>query len=286
MSGQEKIYQMVTDQIISKLEQGTAPWQKPWKGGSSYAPVNLKSKKPYRGINIFLLGCAGYSSRYWASFKQVQQMGGKVKKGEKGHLCVFWKILSKKEHDKNGEEVEKNIPLLRYYKVFNLDQVEGIEDPDGDNFVAEHNSIEAAQNIIENMPNKPKITYNEQRAYYRPSEDKVNIPKIESFVSSEEFYSTSFHELVHSTGHKSRLNRKEINQSFFGDQDYSFEELVAEFGSAFLCGESGIVNDVIDNSASYINSWKKKLSDNPKWVVQAAGKAQKAADYILDRKFD
>ena len=282
MSGQEKIYEMVTDEIIKKLEQGVVPWKQPWTGGTSRVPYNYKTKKAYRGINVLLLGLSGHNSRYWMSFKQAQEFGGKVKKGEKGHLCVFWKIITKEEENENGERIEKTIPLLRYYKVFNLDQVEGIEDPDIHNCNMDE-AIEEAEQIIENYQDKPEIVSNEQSAYYNPNKDYINIPKFETFTDNSSYYSTLFHEMVHSTGHESRLGRHINASNFFGSEDYSFEELVAELGSSFLCAQTNILNDTIDQSASYINAWLKKLRENKKWIVQASGKAQKAVDYITNQ---
>jgi antirestriction protein ArdC len=184
-------------------------------------------------------------------------------------------------HDKDNPGETKDIPMIRYYKVFNAEQTEGIDYPKPPE--RDFNPIEEAEKILAGMPNRPAITHGEARAYYRPSEDRVNLPPQGSFTSDEAYYSTLFHELAHATGHASRLDRKEITEvNLFGSHDYSKEELVAEMGSAYLCGASGISPQTIDNQAAYIHGWLRKLRDDQKFVVLAAAKAQKAADYILN----
>ncbi len=284
-NGQDKIYAMITDRIIEELEKGTVPWRMPWNGYIKGFPQNFTSKKSYRGVNIFLLQLAMRSTPYWITFKQAKQLKGSIKKGEKGYPVIFWKFLE--SVDKETDE-KKNIPLLRYYTVFNLDQCEGIKLPEIDQpETREFSPIEQAEKIIADMPNKPTIKHDEARAYYRPSADVVNMPKKKLFLSDAEYYSTMFHELAHSTGHTSRLNREgDAKNHMFGSKDYSKEELIAEMGSAFLCAESNIENETIENSAAYIAGWLSKLKGDNRLLIQAAGKAQKAADYILDRKFE
>jgi len=275
VSGQRKIYEMINNRIIGLLEKDEIPWKKPWISGD---PVNFISGKPYRGINPFILISSGFSCPYWVSFKQAKGKGGRVKKGEKGFPVVFWKWIE--VQDPESESGKKRVPFLKYYTVFNLEQTEGIDIPESQ--TRDFNPITKAEKVIHEMPNAPVIEHIEHRAYYRPSEDVVNMPKANLFQSDEEYYSTLFHELTHSTGHKSRLNRDEIsNISLFGSHDYSKEELVAEMGSAFLCGHCGIEPAVIENQAAYIQNWLKKLQSNKKWLVYAAAKAQKAADFIL-----
>ncbi len=286
MSGQNTIYEMITERIISLLEQGTIPWRKPWSGGSSSdMPMNMKSKREYRGINVFLLACMGYSSRYWLSYKQAKEKGGQVRKGEKGTPVIFWKRYETEDRV-TGEK--KDVPVLRYYTVFNLDQIDGLEAPDAPVEInTEFEPIAASQAIIEDMPDRPKIVHNEPRAYYRPGTDTVNLPKPELFAQREEYYSTAFHELTHATGHESRLNRRPSSEiRHFGDKEYSQEELVAEMGSAFLCAQARIDQVTIENSAAYISNWLQVLKADVKMVVIAAAQAQKASDYILDRKFE
>ena len=299
-----KVYEIVTDQIIRQLEEGTVPWHKPWKWGSGFSfsgstagPVNLATKKPYRGINIFLLLCTPYESPYWVSIKQANKLGGRVRKDEKSSMVIFWKPLEvedKENKNEDGTPKKKTIPLLRYYRVFNVEQCEGLESkipqpPEPEPEAPEpepFQPIECCEKVVEGMPNRPEIRHKEARAYYRPSEDFVNLPKQELFESPEEYYSTAFHELTHSTGHKSRLARPEITKGLivFGSHDYSKEELVAEMGAAFLCGHCQIEQKTLYNSAAYIQGWLKKLRDDRKLVVHAAAAAQRAADYILGKE--
>jgi antirestriction protein ArdC len=280
----EKIYQMVTDRILSLLEQGTIPWNRPWSGSASKEhPMNLESQREYRGMNVFLLSAMGFSSRYWLSFKQAKERGGHVRKGERSTPVIFWKRLAVADKE-TGDP--KEIPMIRYYSVFNLDQIEGIKPPDAlEPVVNEFNPIERAEAIIAGMPNPPMIIHSEPRAYYRPAADTVNLPKPELFAKPEHYYSTAFHELAHSTGHETRLKRRpSAVLRFFGDKEYSREELVAEMGAAFLSAEAGIEQAVIENQAAYLQSWISVLKGSPKLVVQAASAAQAAADFILNRQ--
>ena len=274
---------MVTDSIIAKLEQGVIPWRKTWQGGQM--PKSLTSKKPYRGINNFLLGMQGFRSPFWATFNQIKKQGGTVKKGEKGTVIVFWKWL--KEKDKaTGKETGKNIPLLRYFKVWNTDQTEGLKVPEFETVKPiDFNPIKECENIVNGIPLPPTIEHGGTAAYYVPAKDLVNMPPANTFESPETYYGTLFHELAHSTGHENRLNRKELTQgSRFGSNDYSLEELVAEMTSAMVAGSAGIGLELIDNQAAYIQNWLKKLRDDKKMLVMAGGRAQKAADYILNEK--
>uniref|UniRef100_A0A6M3IIM7 DUF1738 domain-containing protein n=1 Tax=viral metagenome TaxID=1070528 RepID=A0A6M3IIM7_9ZZZZ len=271
-----KVYEIITEKIIEKLENGEIPWVKPW-AGTGY-PVNLVSKKEYNGINVFLLACQGYSSPYWLSFKQCQDLGGHVRKGEKSTMVVFWKQFTV-----TNEDEEKTIPLLRYYRIFNIEQCDGIgpkKIPVTD-INQEFQPISAAEAIVTGMQKRPDIRYREQRAYYHPKDDFVNMPKKESFQKEEFFYSVLFHELGHSTGHEKRCGRKKFEEwAPFGSESYSKEELVAEMTAAFLCGRCQIEQQTIDNSAAYIKGWLGKLKNDPKMVVLAAAQAQKAANYI------
>lgn len=285
-----KVYEIITNKIIEKLEAGVVPWHKPW--GSAGEPKNLVSKKEYRGINTFLLGCSGHSSAYWATFKQIKEKGGKLKKGAKSEMIVFWK-----KHEKNGEDTDSAETaedglskrfVLRYYRVFNLSDVDGIEtDEDKEENKIDFVPIEKAEEITESFKTKPPVKHDKQRAFYYPAGDYINMPKKQSFESEEEYYSTLFHELAHSTGHKSRLNREGIEDqaAAFGTKTYSKEELVAEITAAFLCAEAKI-EGVFDNSAAYICGWVKKFKDKPKMIVLASAAAQRASDYILNRSHD
>jgi len=279
------VYDIINQRIIELLDKGTVPWRKPWNAESNM-PKNLVSKKEYRGVNIFLLNCMPYGSPYWMTFKQAKEKGGYIRQGEKSTPVIFWKWLDKismeasEEGTKNGK-----MPLLRYYSVFNIEQCEGIKVPEPEEQVHVFNSIERADEIIAKMPLRPDLQYGGNKACYRPSSDTVTLPPRHSFESPEEFYCCCFHELAHATGHEIRLARKTVMETAsFGSNEYSKEELVAEMGAAFLCGYCGIEQNTIENSAAYIQGWMKVLKDDKKLLVHAASQAQKAADYILNRK--
>jgi antirestriction protein ArdC len=273
----EKIYEMVTNKIVEQLEKGVVPWRKPWVNGGA---VSWNTQKAYRGINTMLLDAGE-----WATFKQIKEAGGKVKKGAKSSFVIFFKWIEKE--DKDGE-VER-IPLLRFYNVFEINtQVEGLESKrggKGESF--DNDPIKACEEIVKGYLNAPSYTYERNGAWYRPSADQVNVPPMSDFTSAEEFYNTLFHEMTHSTGHASRLNREGVTgQVNFGSQTYSKEELVAEMGASFLMGTAGIEDFTLENTASYIDSWLRQLKKDKTLLVRAAGLAQRAADHILNIKFD
>lgn len=283
------VYQIVTDEITKKLEAGLVPWRKPWR--TFGPPRNLISGKPYRGINSFLLSCSPHASPYWLTFNQASDLDGHVRKGEKSSIAVFFTDWTKEDEDPaTGETVELHIPVLRYYRVFNVEQCDGINHKrivalqEAAATTKSFSPIEQAEAIISAMPKRPAITEVGSRAFYRPSTDTVNLPPRSLFTSPEEFYSTFFHELGHATGHESRLNRKAVMQTaFFGSEDYGQEELVAEMSAAFLCGETHISPPVIDNQAAYIQSWLRAIKKDSKMLVFAAAQAQRAADFILGK---
>lgn len=265
------VYQIITDRIISLLEKGVAPWRKPWNtAGLDNGPANLVSKKHYQGINSFLLACQSYESPFWLTYKQAQEKGGNIRKGEKGTPVIFWKILEKDDPQDTGGlpalpalpdgsniHGKKRFGLLRYYTVFNIEQCDGIDTPPLESIAwPEHERIERAEAIVDGMPNRPDIEYGGARAFYRPSTDSVKVPELKRYEKPEEFYSTLFHELAHSTGHESRLGREGIVEAhFFGDPVYSREELIAEMTATFLCAHCGIENQTIENSAAYLQGW-------------------------------
>lgn len=268
------VYQIITQKIMDQLEQGVIPWRKPWTNANA---VNWVTQKPYRGINTMLLEPGEY-----ATFKQISDAGGKVKKGAKSHIVVFWKWLEKE----NEEGETEKIPFLQYYRVFNINtQVEGLNSK-RDTATYLHDPIEEAEAIFEGYINAPTYSYSSGKAYYQPGRDHINVPPMNDYKNGDEFYSTLFHEMVHSTGHKSRLNRTGITaMASFGDEVYSKEELVAELGCAMLCGVAGIDNSTLQNSASYIQSWLRVLKDDKRLLVQASSQAQKACDYILGKPY-
>lgn len=269
-------YDRITERIIELLEQGTVPWHKPWKAKTAW-PRNLLTKKPYRGVNVFLLVSMSYESPFWLTFHQAQELGGSIRKGEKACPVVFWKRLEI-EDAKTGEA--QRIPLLRIYHVFNTAQCEGLKAlPAADDLAV---SVTKPAEIMAHMPHPPALKHGMSRAYYSPSQDEVGLPHRERFETETGYFATLFHELVHSTGHKSRLHRATlVENTGFGSDPYSREELIAELGSAFLCGYAEIVDRTIDNSAAYLESWLKQLKNDRTLIVQAAAQAQKAADYII-----
>ena len=277
------VYQIVTDRVISLLEAGTVPWRKPWAGGEYQFPRNLASGKPYRGVNVWLLSCAGFGSPYWVSYKQARERGGNVRKGEKSSLAVFWKRLEVDDKENPGKR--KFVPLLRYYNVFNVEQCDGLAYPKPEPRAVTFDPIAAAESIVEAMPARPEITHGEPRAYYRRDVDRVNMPARDSFSVEAEYYSTLFHELVHATGHESRLARLANESTNFGSSTYAKEELLAEMGASYLSASAGILHTTVDNSAAYIASWLQRLRDDRKLVVMAAAAAQRAADFILGQSY-
>ena len=273
-----KVQDIVTQKIIEQLEKGVVPWQKPWQCAGS--PKNLITKKPYRGINVLLLALAGRESEWWLTFKQVKKLGGSVKGGEKSTLIVFWNVYEKEVVDAETGEVNKQKRYtLRYYNVFNAEQTTGIKyaKPEQRQF----SPIEEAERIVAGYTDAPEVKYGGGRAYYSPIEDNIGLPKKENFTSDEGYYTTLFHEFAHSTGHKSRLARKEVVEAnFFGTEDYSKEELVAELTASILSAQAGIVDKTLKNSASYIKHWLKALKDDTSLIIKASSQAQKAVDYI------
>lgn len=276
------VYEMVTERIIAELEKGVIPWEKPWTGVRSGA-YNRVSKRPYSLLNQMLLKHTGE----YATYKQWQDLGGQVKKGEKSEIVVFWKIFEAEETNKDtGEKETKKIPLLRYYNVFHISQVEGVEPLAPEQLNDEVEPIEEADKIITDYITREHIDFTECRsneAYYSPSSDRVVVPMKEQYTVINEYYSTTFHELTHSTGHKSRLNRLETGAvAAFGSETYSKEELVAEIGSASLMNLLGIETvKTFRNSAAYIQSWLQVLRNDNKFIVSASSKAEKAVNYIL-----
>jgi antirestriction protein ArdC len=283
------VYQIITDQILKEMEGGSIPWHKPWTAAA--LPKNFKSGKTYRGFNLWYLATRGYKCPYWATFKQINEKGGRVKKGEKSTMVVFWKVDTVQKYDEERNETkEKRRFILRYYRVFNLEQQEGIEIPKVEqrDFIP----IEKAEQILNEFKNACRIEHSADlltgdSAFYSPVEDFISLPLKENFHSEEEYYSVRFHETVHSTGHEKRLNREGVaDRHSFGDTEYSKEELIAESGAAMLCGICGIANKTLKNSVAYIQNWIKALKNNRKWLVCAFANAQRAADYIQNIKKD
>ncbi|QDT57100.1 DNA primase TraC [Caulifigura coniformis] len=286
-SERRDIYQEVTDRILEMLDQGVVPWRNPIRraGGDSW-PRNLASGKPYRGVNVFLLAMRswekGFGSDFWLTFRQAQEQGGQVRKGERSSLVVFWKQVQK-EDVSSGEDI--TIPVLRHYNVFNVEQCDGISPPDaarGDGPSVPFEPLREADQIVAGYRDAPVIEHRGSRAVYLPVADRVEIPEPEHFETRESYYATLFHELSHSTGHSKRLNRGlDTVLAPFGSPDYGKEELVAEMSAAFLAASCGISPPTIEQSAAYLDNWRRVLKGDKRLVVTAAGAAQRSADWIL-----
>lgn len=308
--GQQKIYDMITGMILKVIKENKVlPWRKPWKIKSILA-TNFKTKTVYRGANLFLLNLIapmffGKVGPYWLTFKQVKDMGGSVKSGAKAFPVIYYsvyysinkptrKTITEEEYNamtqqQRVEREAKELWTINYYNVFAQEDIEGIEFPT----LAEKregNHIDTAEAIVQGMPQRPDIQHHKiGRAFYAPGEDYIRVPEIGYFGSDQEYYSTLFHELVHSTGHPTRLDRFEGNKKVAPEGlDYDFEELIAEMGASYLNAEAGILYFTLKNSAAYLKGWQKKLedamSDDNKFFLKASAKAAHAADFILNRK--
>ena len=285
------IYSEVTNAIIAELENGIIPWHKPWCGVRSGA-ISHATGKPYSLLNQFMLKPGEY-----LTFNQVKKEGGKVKKGAKARMVVFWKVISRQMKDANGQPmtnaegnpIMENLPFLRYFNVFHIDDCEGIEPRWKDKLPSPNaQPIEAAEAALQGYVQRSGVGFEnakQDKAYYSPNMDKISLPLIEQFPEIAEYYSTAFHEATHSTGHKSRLNRftGEAAAAMFGSENYSKEELIAELGSACIMHDLGIeTKGTLKNSAAYIQNWLTVLRNDKRMIVNAASKADKAARMILN----
>jgi antirestriction protein ArdC len=274
------VYGMVTERIIEQLEHGYIPWKKPWASCLD-GTFNRISRKPYSLLNQLLLSRGGE----YATFRQWDQIGGKIKKGEKAEIVVFWKLQEAQEKDETGEIKIKKIPILRYYNVFHISQIENVFPlPKTEEF--ETKPIERAEKTLHDYLTREQITLSvgADRAFYSPYTDSITLPAITQFECAEEYYGTAFHECGHSTLKESRCNREAENRSaVFGSEDYSKEELVAEITSAAILHSMGMETaETFKNSAAYIQNWLQVLRNDRKFIVSASGKAEKAAKYILN----
>jgi antirestriction protein ArdC len=293
----EDAYSKVTKKITDSLEKGVIPWKQPWSN-AGLLPMNISSQKTYKGSNI-LLGFVNCSTPFWGTFKQIKDLGGYVKKGEESNIITYAETRYK--HKKTGKYLPKGkypkskvsekyeiIPIIKYYNVFNLDQTDGIPEDKIPEIVKKHfDPIEKAEQFLKSA-NIPEIKESKNldlscgrvRAFYLRNKDYIQVPTKDLYNLPEDYYSTVFHEMIHATGAPCRLKR-EIDGKF-GDEKYSKEELIAEIGSAYLCGICGIGQATIENTTGYIQGWLKKLNDDNKLIIQAASKAQEAVEYILD----
>lgn len=280
------IYSQVNNHILAALERGIIPWKRPWTGQLS---TNYDSGKQYRGVNILTLGIAemvsGYSSPYWMTFRQAQKHGGYIKRGARATYIVFSDKKVREVEKEDGTTEQKVYHFIRSFPVFNWEQTEGIPkkeictalDPNRD-------LIAVSEGILSQMPNPPAYKESGGSAYYIPKDDLVNLPPIDTFKTTEGYVATKFHEFAHSTGHKARLDRPGVmGVALFGREEYSFEELVAELTSAYLCANNG-VNNTLENSTAYIQNWLKVLKNDKTMLLKASGKATAAVEYILGKQ--
>lgn len=281
------IYQRITDFVIDQLNKGVIVWRKGWNSGE--IPMNITTRQPYNGWNVFWLkfhaASNDYPHPYYLTFRQAQAAGGSIRKGERGTPIVFWtKLTTTQDYaEQPGEEsTTRSRMVLRQYTVFNIAQTEGIEFTLPEQTVNIIPELERCEQVVVDMPAAPAIFWKGDRAFYQCTTDTVTMPTRALFHSSEECYATLFHELAHSTGHPTRLNRTElVNHDGFGGENYSREELTAELAAAFLCGICGIEQKIITNTVAYLQSWLHALKNDKTLVLKAAGQAQKAVNHIL-----
>ena len=269
------IYAEITNRMIAEMEAGVIPWRKPWMAAGR--AISHTTGKAYSLLNQMLLG----RPRAWLTYTQCPQEGGHIRKGEKSRSVVFWKWLEKK--DEETEEVTQ-VPYLRYYNVFHIDQCEGITAKHAEMQAHPANADEAAEAIITDYIQREGVTLEHRAgdsAFYQPMTDRIVLPLLDQFAETAEYYGTAFHEMVHSTGHAKRLARLDTTVNF-GGEEYSKEELIAEIGSAALVHHAGLETpSSFRNSAAYVQNWLTVLKGDKRFIVSAAGKADKAVNYIL-----
>jgi len=280
------IYQEVTDRIIEALEAGTQPWARSWQATSTNAlPHNALTGRPYNGVNVLLCWAEsmakGYNASGWLTFKQAKQLGGSVRKGEKGCRIVFWKFLKRTETGADGNETSSTFPMARAYTVFNVDQCDGLKLPARETLevtMADHERHELGQKLVD--MSGADIVFGGSQPCYMPGADRVHMPELGLFNTAEDFYATAFHELTHWTGNKARLNRDMSGR--FGSESYAAEELVAELGAAFLTAELGMDGTHLQHE-SYLAGWLRVLKQDKRAIFTAASMATKAATFLKEK---
>ena len=286
-SERQDIYTRITGKIVASLEQGVRPWLKPWSGENAAARITRPLRHngtPYSGINILMLWAAsvehGFGSPSWMTFKQALDLNARVRKGEKGSLVVYANTFTRTEEDPEGQEIEHEIPFLKGYTVFNVDQIEGLPE----HYYAKPEPKFTAVQRIDHAEaffaaTHADIRYRGGRAYYAQEGDYIELPPIESFRDAESFYATLAHESTHWTKHPSRIER-DFGRKSWGDEGYAREELVAELGAAFLCADLELAPEVRDDHASYVATWLQVLQNDNRAIFQASAHAQRAVDYL------
>jgi antirestriction protein ArdC len=282
------VYSKITDRIVADLEKGVRPWMRPWSAEHTAGRITrpLRSNGiPYKGINVLMLWSAsvekGYSCPIWLTFKQALELGGNVRKGERGELVVYANRITRTETDDKGEETEREIPFLKGYTVFNAEQCEGL--PAHYNAKVEAAALSPMQRIEHAdrffAATGAEIRHGGNRAFYAEGPDYVQLPPFETFKDAESYAATKAHEFIHWTKHGKRLAR-DMGRVKWGDEGYAREELVAELGSAFVCSDLDITPEIREDHAAYIASWLKALKDDKRLIFSAAAHAQRAADYL------
>lgn len=284
------LYTRITNRIIAELEKGTRPWLQPWSAehaaGRIVRPLRHNGV-PYRGINVLTLWLTsverGYSCPIWMTYKQAQELGAHVRKGERGETVVFASRMTKTETTDKGEETEREIPFLKGYTVFNAGQIEGLPErfhviPERPQGSFDHlNMLEDVETFMQHTA--AEIRHGGNRAFYSPTYDFIQMPPLEAFRDTESYYTTKLHELTHWTRHGKRLNR-EFGRKRWGDEGYAAEELVAELGSAFLCADLGLTPEPRPDHASYIESWLHVLKNDRRAIFTAAAHAERATAFL------
>lgn len=278
------VYKKITDKMIESLKNGTVPWHKPWKG----YPANAITGRNYSGINLLLLAdlTGKYGSPYFLTFNQAKNAGGHVLLNEKGHLIVYWQLIQKEVEDEDGNIKVKKFPYIKLHYVYNIKQCGKLDKLEQKLSLQKNDEIIEPECVVSEYLNGdgPSLEFTGLRACYSPNLDVVRMPKMDLFDSSKHYYSTLFHEVIHSTGHEKRLNRFVKKNANFGSFEYSLEELVAELGSSFLRHQTGIEDEsIFNNSVAYVENWLQALQEDPKMIIVASSKAQKAVDLVLKR---
>jgi antirestriction protein ArdC len=288
-SGTERkdVYTRVTDRIISDLEKGVRTWMKPWSAEHAAGRITRPLRHngtPYKGMNVLLLWgeavTQGYAAPIWMTYKQAQELNGQVRKGEHGALVVYANTVTKTETNAEGQDVEREIPFMKGYIVFNVEQVEGLP---AQYYAQPVNPLPLSERIegVDAFMNNTGVTirHGGNSAYYSPDRDAIQMPPFEAFRDKESYYATALHELTHSTKAGHRLNR-DFGRKLFGDEGYAREELVAELGAAFLCADLGITPEIREDHAAYLGHWLNILKEDKRAIFSAAAHAQRAADFL------
>ena len=285
----QDIYDRITIRIIESLETGVRPWLKPWNAEHAAGKITRPLRhngEPYSGINVFMLWmeaeASGYTAPIWMTFRQAKELGGHIRKGEKGSLVVYANSITKTEQDEEtGEDAERKIPFMKGYTVFNVEQIDELPahyyakavEPT----LAPEERIAPVEAFLK--ATGADVSHGGNRAFYMPFEDRIQMPPFEFFCDRESYYATLLHETIHWTKHPDRMDRS-FGRKRFGDEGYAMEELVAEIGSAFLSADLGITPDIREDHASYIDNWLKVLKDDKRAIFTASGHAQRAATYL------